>query len=182
MSAVIVNADRLDDMKFTDPVVTVHLAFVVPDGKKDEFVKLNTVRKIDGLKVAVFNNTALVTVARQLLPRATIVPIDSQEEYFAGGKADALMISAEEGYTMTLKYPFYDVAIIEPYDSYQKIYAYPIARNSSESYLLALNYWILMEKDYGMLEKKYDYWILGKIPGVVEPRWSIVRNVLHWVK
>jgi ABC-type amino acid transport substrate-binding protein len=82
MSAVMVNGDRLDAMKFTDPVVTVHLSFVVPDGKKKEFVKLDDVKKMDGLSVAVFNNTALVRVDRQLLPQATIVPIDSREEFF----------------------------------------------------------------------------------------------------
>ncbi len=180
MSAVIVNAERLNEMKFTDPVVTVHLAFVVPDGKKAEFTKLDTVSKMDGLRVAVFNNTALVKVAGQLFPHATIVPIDSEEEYFTGGKADALLNSAEEGYTMTLKYPFFDVAIIEPYDTYQMMYGYPVAKNSSETYLLALNYWIRMENDYGMLEKKYDYWVLGNIPGTVGPRWSVVKNVLHW--
>lgn len=181
MSAVMVSADRLDEMKFTDPIITVHLAFVVPDGKKEKFTKLDTVKKMNGLRVAVFNNTALVRVAHQLLPNATIVPIDSQEDFFVKGKADALMIPAEEGYTMTLEYPFFDVAIIEPYDSYQMMYGYPVAKNSSESYLLALNYWLRMEKDYGMLEKKYDYWVLGKIPEMVEPRWSVVRNVLHWV-
>lgn len=180
MAAVMVNAERLDQMKFTDPVVTVHLAFVVPDGKKEDFTKLDTVKKMDGLRVAVFNNTALVPLSRHLLPNATIVPIDSREDFFEKGKADALMVPAEEGYPMTLLYPFFDVAIIEPYDSYQKMYAYPVAQNSSESYLLALNYWITMEKDYGMLEKKYDYWVLGKIPGSAEPRWSVVRNVLHW--
>jgi len=182
MSAVVVNSDRLDQMKFTDPVVTVHLAFVVPDGEKAEFTKLDTVQKMDGLRVAVFNNTALVKVAGQLFPRATIVPIDSEEEYFVGGKADALLNSAEEGYTMTLKYPFFDVAIIEPYDTYLMMYGYPVAKNSTETYLMALNYWIRMENDFGMLEKKYDYWVLGNIPGTVEPRWSIVTDVLHWVK
>jgi proton glutamate symport protein len=181
MAAVMVNSERLDQMKFTDPVVTVHMAFVVPDGKKEEFTKLENVKKMGSLRVAVYNNTALVTTARQLLPRATIVPIDSKEEFFEAGKADALMIPAEEGYTLTLLYPFFDVAIIEPYDSYLMMYGYPVARNSSESYLLALNYWIRMEKDYGMLQKKYDYWVLGKIPEMTEPRWSVVRNVLHWV-
>jgi Na+/H+-dicarboxylate symporter/ABC-type amino acid transport substrate-binding protein len=180
MSAVMVNTERLDQMKFTDPTVTVHLAFVVPDGRKEAFTQLDDVKKMDGLKVAVYNNTALVPVAKQLLPQATLVPIESKEEFFVQGKADALMIPAEEGYTMTLQYPFFDVAIIEPYDSYLMMYAYPVARNSSDSYLLALNYWIRMEKDYGMLQKKYDYWVLGKIPGAAEPRWSVVRNVLHW--
>jgi Na+/H+-dicarboxylate symporter len=181
MAAVMVNAERLDQMKFTDPTVTVHLAFVVPDGKKEAFTKLDDVRKMDGLKVAVYNNTALVGVARRLLPNTTIVPIDTKEEFFAGGKADALMIPAEEGYTLTLQYPFFDVAIIQPYDSYLMMYGYPVAKDSGDSYLLALNYWIRMEKDYGMLDKKYDYWVLGKVPGTVEPRWSVVRNVLHWV-
>jgi Na+/H+-dicarboxylate symporter/ABC-type amino acid transport substrate-binding protein len=181
MSAVVVNRERLDQMKFTDPVVTVHMAFVVPDGEKEEYTKLDTVKKMDGLRVAVYNNTALVKVAHQLLPRATIVPIDAKEDFFVEGKADIFMIPAEEGYTLTLQYPFFDVAIIEPYDSYLMLYGYPIARNSSEYYLLALNYWIRMEKDYGMLEKKYDYWVLGKFPGSVEHRWSVVRNVLHWV-
>jgi len=181
MSAVVVNEERLETMKFTDPTVTVHLAFVVPDGKKAEFTKLDSVKKMDGLKVAVYNNTAIARVAHQLLPGATIVPIDSKEEFFEQGKADALLIPAEEGYTLTLQYPFFDVAIIEPYDSYLMMYGYPVAKDSSESYLLALNYWIRMEKDFGKLEEKYDYWVLGKIPESVEPRWSVVRNMLHAV-
>jgi Na+/H+-dicarboxylate symporter/ABC-type amino acid transport substrate-binding protein len=180
MSAVMVNPERLERMKFTDPVVTVHLAFVVPDGKKEAFTKLDLVKQMDGLRVAVYNNTALVGVARKLLPGATIVPIDTKEDFFVKHKADVLMIPAEEGYTLTLQYPFFDVAIIEPYDSYLMMYGYPVARNSSESYLLALNNWIRMESDYGMLKDKYDYWVLGEIPGTVEPRWSVVRNVLNW--
>jgi ABC-type amino acid transport substrate-binding protein len=181
MSAVVVNTDRLDQMKFTDPTVTVHLAFVVPDGNKDKFTQLDDVQNMDGLRVAVYNNTALVGVARQLLPRATIVPIDSKEEFFVDGKADALMIPAEEGYTLTLQYPLFDVAIIQPADSYQMMYAYPVAKESSDSYLLALNYWLRMENDYGQLQEKYNYWVLGETPSATEPRWSVVRNVLHWV-
>jgi Na+/H+-dicarboxylate symporter/ABC-type amino acid transport substrate-binding protein len=180
MSAVMVNQDRLEQLKYTDPVATVHLAFVVPDGKKEKFVKLEDVRKMEGLRVAVFNNTALVDIAKQRLPRATIVPVNTEEEFFDQGKADVLMIPAEEGYPMTLKYPFFDVAIVEPHDVYKMMYAYPVAKNSSESYLLALNYWIRMEKDYGMLDRKYDYWVQGNIPSTAEPRWSVVKNVLHW--
>jgi len=38
-----------------------------------------------------------------------------------------------------------------------------------------------MEKDYGMLDAKYNYWVLGEVPGATEPRWSVIRNELHWV-
>ncbi|MCK9581276.1 MAG: cation:dicarboxylase symporter family transporter [Methanoregula sp.] len=180
MAAVAVNMDRLDYMKFTDPVVTVHLAFVVPDGETDDFTQLDTVKEMDGLRVAVYNNTALVPVAQQLLPHATIVPIETPEEFFQDRKADALLIPAEEGYPLTLEYPFFNVAIIQPYDAYQMMYAYAVAQDASDSYLLALNYWIQMEDDYGLLQKKYDYWVLGKTPVSAEPRWSVVRNVEHW--
>ncbi|ACL17411.1 cation:dicarboxylate symporter family transporter [Methanosphaerula palustris] len=180
MSSVAVTPERLDEMKFTDSYVTVHMSFVVPDEQKAEFSKLENVKKMKGLRVAVFNNTALVKVAAQMLPGATIVPIDSEEEFFVEKKADALITTAEEGYTMTMQYPFYDVAIIEPNDSYQMMYGYAVAQNSSDTYLMSLNYWLKMEKDYGNLNEKYNYWILGKDAGLTEPRWSVVRNVLHW--
>ena len=181
MSSVVVTAERLRTMTFTDPYVSAHLAFVVPDGEKKKSTNLDAVQKMTGLRVAVFNTSVLANVAAELLPRATIVPINSREEFFEEGRADVLFIAAEEGYPMTLSYPFFDVAIIEPIGVYPVMYAYPVARNSSESYLLTLDYWLRVEEDYGMLEQKYNYWILGKVPGLTEPRWSVVRNVLHWV-
>ena len=30
-------------------------------------------------------------------------------------------------------------------------------------------------------ELPYDYWILGRSAGAREPRWSVIRNVLHLV-
>jgi hypothetical protein len=33
----------------------------------------------------------------------------------------------------------------------------------------------------GMTQELYDYWILGKGAVETRPRWSIVRDVLHWV-
>jgi ABC-type amino acid transport substrate-binding protein len=119
MAAVGVTEERLDQMMFTDPVLTVHMSFVVPDRKKDQFTNEEEGKKRDDLRVAVFNNTVLVGEAKRLLPKATIVPIDSREDFFEKKTADALLIPAKEGYILTLLYPFYDVAIIESHASYQ---------------------------------------------------------------
>jgi len=181
MSSVVVTPERLDEVKFTDSYMTVHMAFVVRDERKKEFLNLKEVKKMDGLRIAVLNNTAFVDVASELFPRAKIIKINSIWDFFDKDQADVLFITAEEGYTMTLMYPFYDVAIFEPNDSYKVLYAYPVSKNSSENFLLLLNYWIKMERDYGELDNKYSYWILGINPVEDEPRWSIVRNVLHWV-
>jgi Na+/H+-dicarboxylate symporter len=181
MSSVAVTPERLDKMKFTDSYMTVHMAFVARDERKKEFLKLDKVQKTDNLRIAVLNKTAFADEASKLFPRAKIVKIDSVWDFFNEDKADALFTTAEEGYAMTLMHPFYDVALFEPNDSYRVLYAYPVAKNSSESFLLLLNYWIKMERDYGELDSKYSYWILGKNQIENEPRWSVVRNVLHWV-
>ncbi|MDQ1253540.1 MAG: hypothetical protein QG646_2712 [Euryarchaeota archaeon] len=181
MSSVIVTPGRLDEMKFTDSYMTVHMAFVIKDERKKEFLKLDKVRKMDGLRIAVLNNTAFVEVVPMLFPKAKVIKVNSIWDFFENDNADVLFTTAEEGYTMTLMYPFYDVAIFEPNDSYKVLYAYPVAKNSSETFLLLLNYWIKMERDYGELDSKYNYWILGKIPREHESRWSVLRNVLHWI-
>jgi hypothetical protein len=31
------------------------------------------------------------------------------------------------------------------------------------------------------MQEYYDHWILGKIVGAGEPRWSVIRDVLQWV-
>lgn len=181
MSSVTVTPERLDEIKFTESYMTVHMAFVVRDERKKEFLKLEEVRKMDDLRIAVLNNTAFVGVASELFPGAKIVKIDSIWDFFDGDQADVLFTTAEEGYTMTLVHPFYDVAIFEPHGSYEVLYAYPVAKNNSETFLPLLNYWIKIERDYGGLDSKYDYWILGKSQKGNEPRWSVIRNVLHWV-
>jgi hypothetical protein len=45
-----------------------------------------------------------------------------------------------------------------------------------------LNTWIILKKKDDTIERIYDYWILGRGAKKKEPRWSVVRNVLHWVE
>ena len=44
-----------------------------------------------------------------------------------------------------------------------------------------LNSWVLLKRTDGTVQKLYDYWVLGKDAELHEPRWSVIRNVLHWV-
>jgi ABC-type amino acid transport substrate-binding protein len=59
MSSVTVTPRRLDEMKFTDSYMTVHMAFVVKDERKKEFLKLDKVRKMDDLRIAVLDKRHL---------------------------------------------------------------------------------------------------------------------------
>ena len=42
--------------------------------------------------------------------------------------------------------------------------------------------WIDVKKKEHTFQRFYDYWILGQQAAAnVEPRWSVIRNVLGWV-
>jgi len=44
-----------------------------------------------------------------------------------------------------------------------------------------LNTWIELKRRDGTIDALYGHWILGKQAGKRQPRWSIMRDVLHWV-
>jgi ABC-type amino acid transport substrate-binding protein len=43
-----------------------------------------------------------------------------------------------------------------------------------------VNYWLDLRKADGMRAREFDYWILGQPRTQATPRWSVVRDVLHW--
>ena len=42
--------------------------------------------------------------------------------------------------------------------------------------------WILLKKQQGAIQRLVDYWIYGKAAEGRKKRWSIIRDVLHWVE
>ena len=93
---------------------------------------------------------------------------------------DAIALPAERGSAWTLMYPEYSVVVPEP--GLVKVpLAYPIARHDQE-FARFINTWIDLKKKDGTLDALYRYWILGQNPAGRSPRWSIIRNVLHWVE
>ena len=44
-----------------------------------------------------------------------------------------------------------------------------------------INTWIRLKRDDGTIRKLYRHWILGHTPKQQSQRWSIIRDVLHWV-
>ena len=61
------------------------------------------------------------------------------------------------------------------------VLAFPLPRRAPDL-LEYVNNWIQIKKHDGSLAALYDYWILGKEVEAKEPRWSVIRNVLHWIE
>jgi len=171
-----------EDARFTSPYLDLHLAFVTRDDRKNDFEQLKDVAQMKGLKIAIAADSEYYQTVSTLFPEATLIPIDHPEQFFNQTEADVLLTTVEVGTAMTLLHPFYDVAILQPSDIYKIMCVYAVSRNCDDASLMFINYWLDMEEKYGSLDKKYDYWVLGRDTGNTMQRWSIMRDVLHWIE
>ena len=92
---------------------------------------------------------------------------------------DAVALPAERGSVSTLLDPKYTVVVPEP-DTIKIPLAYPVARHDQE-WTQFVNTWIELKRRDGTIDALYGHWILGKHAVKQEPRWSVIRNLLHWV-
>jgi Na+/H+-dicarboxylate symporter len=51
-----------------------------------------------------------------------------------------------------------------------------------QSFATFINTWIDLKRKDGTLDTLYRYWILGQNPAGRQRRWSVIRDVLHWVE
>ena len=182
MSGVLVTTRRASHMAFSAPYLDETLAFVVPDHRRALFSDASWVRAQEGLRIGVPALPNLRELAAREFPKARIVtlPLDDTEAYFTGhaNEVDAVILTAERGSFLTLLHPAYSVAVPHPLDIRLPL-AYPVAGHDVEAARF-LSTWIDLKKKDGTIQALYDHWILGRDAGAKAPRWSILRDVLHW--
>ncbi len=182
MSSLAVTLDRAHEMSMSTPYMNETFAFIVKDYRREEFSSRRNVKGLNPLRIGIINSPYYAAKAREYLPQAELVVLESPREFFtrSTGDLDALVYSAEAGSSWTLMYPAYTVAVPQP-DVLALPVAYGIARNDRE---LAdfVNTWIDLKLKDQTIQTLYDYWILGKTGVDRTPRWSVIRNVLHWVR
>ena len=158
------------------------LAFIVPDESREQFATWAEIRAAGALKIAVPNLPYYIEKLKLLVPAATIEPV---ADFVAVMKSqplgvDAIALPAERGSAWTLIYPAFSVIVPEP--GIVKIpLSYPIARHD-QAFAAFINTWIDLKKKDGTLDSLYKYWILGQSDTGRSKRWSIIRDVLHWVE
>jgi Na+/H+-dicarboxylate symporter/ABC-type amino acid transport substrate-binding protein len=183
MSGVVVTTNRARDILFSDSYLDETLAFVVPDDRRAQFESWEVIRVRGSLTIVAPDMPYYVRKLRDLLPRADIqVHADGIEALFARAAmhADALALPAERGSAWTLMHPQYSVVVPGP-DPIRVPLAYPIGRRD-QRLAAFVNTWLALKRKDGTLDAAYKHWILGQNAAPRQPRWSVVRNVLHWVE
>ena len=135
-----------------------------------------------GLKIGVAESLAdWAPRLTEYLPAAGIGVVDSPRSFARGEtELDAVLFTAEAGSAWTLLYPSFSVAIPQPdVVKVPMAYALPAGETELADYV---NAWIEMTKRDGTIDRLYAHWILGEGAQSTEPRWSVIRDVLHWVE
>jgi Na+/H+-dicarboxylate symporter/ABC-type amino acid transport substrate-binding protein len=182
MAGILLTTRRASRVEFSPPYLDETMAFVVPDHRRAEFSDAEWVRAQAGLRVGVPDLPYVRQVVEREFPNVTIVPVPlgDPEGFFAsrGERLDAIFLTAERGSFLTLLYPAYSVAVPHPLEMRMPL-AYPVARHDLEMARF-LGLWIDLKKKDGTIQALYDHWILGRDARAKKPRWSILRDVLHW--
>jgi len=182
MSGVVMTAERTRDILFSDTYLDETVAFVVPDDQREQYVSWDEIRARKTLTIAVPDVPYYVAKLREMLPRAHVEVYHDLAVLFDGAAAhvDAMALPAERGSAWTLMYPAFSVVVPGP-DQIRVPLAYPIGKRD-EALARFVNTWIGLKRKDGTIDLAYKHWILGTDAAPRQPRWSILRNVLHWVE
>ena len=181
MSGVVVTTERSIRIQFSGTYLNETIAFLVPDHRVAAFSDWGSIRSMARLRVAVPANPHYMRKIRDELGNVDVIPIHGLDEAFAAlnRTADAVLVTAERGSAFTLMHPAYSVAVPKPRPVKVPL-AYAIPGRDA-AMLSLVNSWIELKKNDGTIDRLFAHWIMGQTPGDKPPRWSVIRDVLHWV-
>jgi len=182
MCGIALTPDRASRMNLSITYRVETVALVVPGFRRKEFGSRVEIQARTGLRVGILGNEYYTAKVRQALPHVEWVALSSPREFFEETKPglDAFLFTAESGSAWTLMYPRYTVIVPQPgLVSVPLVYALPRGDQELTDYV---NAWIELKQKDGTTGRLYDYWILGRGAVEKQPRWSFIRDVLHWAK
>jgi ABC-type amino acid transport substrate-binding protein len=185
MSAVPITTKNLGLMNFTNPYMDMNAALIVKDYVKKDFRSKDRIAAMRGLRIA-YTPANTQQERRELktaFRSATPIELPSIKDFFIKENlAEALLTTDKIGKAWALLYPEFGVAVPHPVlFRYDIAYAVPFTQGD-HLFLEYLNHWLKLKSTSGVATQQFDYWILGKTPQRKTHRWSIIRNVLHWVQ
>jgi ABC-type amino acid transport substrate-binding protein len=166
--------------RFSAPYLDETAAFVVKDHLRSRFESWSAIQGAADLAIGVPAVPYYERLLNARLPGLTMktFAID-QDPLDDGAGFDAVALPAERGSVLTLLNPKWTVVVPSP-GVIKVPLAFPLP-DHDPAWPLFVNTWIEMKRRDGTLNTLYDHWILGKTAEKPEPRWSVARNVLHWV-
>jgi Na+/H+-dicarboxylate symporter/ABC-type amino acid transport substrate-binding protein len=179
MSAISITAERLKSLCFSEPYMESQLVFVYHRDLRKTYPTLQTIEEDHEVKIAVLEGSSFISVAKELFPAKQLVELKSYTE-FINHPDEILLWTEQEAISWVIRQPQYFVLFPKPSLGVD-VFGYAI-RAEEDRFLCFVNQWLSLKRNQGFRKAAYNLWILGKTEETadVPPRWSIIRDVLHW--
>ena len=165
---------------FSEPYLDETLAFIVKDHLRSRFETWDSIRQAKDLTIAVPPLPYYERLLKARLPELALKTFDVAVNPLTDESGfDAVVVPAERGSVLTLLHPQWSVVVPQP-GVIKVPVAFPLAQGDP-GWATFVNTWIEMKRRDGTLDTLYRHWILGEAATRTAPRWSVIRNVLHWV-
>lgn len=181
MSELSITPERLKEITFTHHYLELAMALVVRDYEKEKLTQTPSTMLNGKFTFAAMEGADFHRLEKAL-PDSPKIKLSNYEDFFSGKvKADSLLMSAEKGSAWTIVHPEFDLFI--PARQYKDLIAYGIANNDAR-FLEYLNYWLVLKRGNGEIDREYEYWIKGVNVKPKHERWSILKDVImpRWQK
>jgi ABC-type amino acid transport substrate-binding protein len=183
MPSVWYRPNWFSSLRLSAPYLTGTMGLAVRDERRQEFARVEDLRRSRGLKIGIPLDKRQVEYSmKRYFGNAAVefVVLDFWGPFFEGRRPelDAFLMPAENASAWTLLHPEYTVVVPQP-DPVRVPSAFGVALDS-EDLVDAVNEWVVFATSEGTIQHAYDYWILGRGAEDHGPRWSILRNVLGW--
>jgi Na+/H+-dicarboxylate symporter/ABC-type amino acid transport substrate-binding protein len=184
ISGITATLERSEKIIFSDAYLTVRMGLVVAGYRRKDFRSIDSIRNLGSLRIGVVQNGLLFEQRfHELAGNHEVVELSSEKIFFEDKSLnlDVLLTTAEGGAAWTLVYPHFTMVIPPVEQTFRVPVVFGLAEHDTkfEDYL---NNWIKLKRLGDTIDKLKDYWIYGRTAVKKEPRWSVVRNVLHWVE
>ena len=182
MSGLAITAQRALRWEFSASPMDLTLAFLVVDHRRKDFSTLAALGNTPDLQLGIVqSDMGLRHLIASAIPGVDLVSVPSPRAFLRGNQPelDAVVYSAEGGSAWTLLYPAYSVVVPKPGEVKLPM-AYPLPQGERE-WSRFVSEWIAIKQKEGSVSSLFAHWIEGRGAEDLTPRWSIIRNVLHWV-
>ena len=182
MSGLPVTPQGIKQWEFAASPMDLTMGFLVPDHRRKYFADVKTLQADKDLTLGFRQDSPTFQIwIKTQFPLAKLVKVSSPRAFMNGEhpELDAVIQTAEGGSAWTLLYPQYSIVV--PNDMLVKVpLGYPLPKGDNE-WNRFVSTWVELSQKNGTVELLFSHWIRGRGADPEEPRWSIIRDVLHWI-
>ena len=171
---------RIHTLDPSHPYYRSNLVLMVPSQKAEKFRSHADIKAIRNLRVASLSSPEMQGVVHNLLPSAKVISVNNYYDLSHFENFDAALWT--EAQAVALVRTRKGITAVRPTDFGNPfLFTYMIPGNSPE-FLRYVNYWMKLEETGKFAQQMKVHWIQGEPLANGKPRWSVIRDVLHWVK